>query len=302
MRSWLRFLVASAALTVAGGSHAATTTATPRTLQQVLNDAQGGDTVILADGDYRAIVLRDHKWASPVVVEAAAARLKSVQLVRVSNLAWHGGTFDGGDVERSGIGVGDSDHIVIDGTSMRHYLRNGIGFGRVSDSRIVANTFSDMGSDGVDVALSRRIVVDRNSCRDFVPTPKAHPDCVQLWSRPSDPPVADIAITNNTAVGDMQGFTMFNHSRPDKDGNIVDDGGFDRITVTGNVVRSMQYDGITLMDCRDCVVRDNSVETLPNPKDARIRSWLKFKGSTVAACGNKVSAFPDSPGTELCRD
>ena len=83
-------------------------------------------------------------------------------------------------------------------------------------------------SDGIDVSLSRNIVIDCNACTEFRPAPGAHPDCFQLWSRPAAPPTADIVITSNSAVGDMQGISLFNHVR---DG--TNDGG-----ATGSTVKS----------------------------------------------------------------
>lgn len=275
----------------------AATRATPATLAAVLAGARGGGTIHLAPGDYTAIELRSRQWTPPLTIEADEAHITSVQLRAVSGLTWRGGRFDGGDTVRSGFNVAGGDHIIIDGTAMAHYLRNGIGLGSVSDARVINNHFTDMGSDGIDIGLSRRVVVDHNDCRSTHPTPGAHPDCVQLWSRPSEPPTADIAITNNQAEGDTQGFTAFNHVR---DG--VDDGGFDRITVENNVARVGSYHGVTVMDCRHCSVRNNRVETQPDPLNPKIRAWIKVvRGSDTVACGNVAKDFPGADGSERCR-
>jgi hypothetical protein len=97
-------------------------------------------------------------------------------------------------------------------------------------------------SDGIDVSLSRNIVIDCNACTEFRPAPGAHPDCFQLWSRPAAPPTADIVITSNSAVGDMQGISLFNHVR---DG--ANDGGFDRVLTRGNIVLNTYGDGISVL-------------------------------------------------------
>ena len=210
---------------------AAATVATPATLAVVLANAAPGDTIQLAPGSYAPLVVRDRHWSPPVTVDATAAQLRGVRLTEVSGLTWHGGTFDGGDVERNGFAVQHGDHLVIDGATFHHFVRNGIGVGNLDDARITNNVMTDMGSDGIDIALSHRIVADHNRCSDFYPTPGAHPDCIQLWSRPEVAPTADITISNNEAIGNMQGFTAFNHARPDATGKVVDDGGFDRIIV-----------------------------------------------------------------------
>ncbi len=274
---------------------AAVTTATPDSIVAALDHASAGDTIRLAPGNYPVIEVRDRRWSPPVVVEASAAQLRTVHLNGVSGLTWRGGTFDGGGVERAGFGIGKSDHLEIDGATLRHYLRVGIGLGSVSDARIANNSFADMGSDGIDIALSRRIVVDHNRCVDSHPTDGAHPDCIQLWSRPSAPPTADITITNNEAIGDTQGFTAFNHVR---DG--VDDGGFDRLVIENNHAKVSTYHGVTVYACRGCTIRHNRVETLPGP-NPKVRAWIKVIGSDDAiTCDNKADG--GAAGGGHCRD
>ena len=154
-------------------------------------------------------------------------------------------------------------------------VRNGIGMSEVSDARLIGNTFSEMGSDGIDIALSRRIFVDGTRCHDFKPTPGAHADCIQLWSRPNAPPTADITIINTVAAGDMQGVTAFNHVR-----NGVDDGGFDRITFANNDIRITYAQAVSLYDCRDCIARDNFVDTWPQ---AHNRARVVVQGEVPSA-------------------
>jgi len=276
-------------------------TATPATLADVLAHVTAGTTIKLAPGDYAPVMLKEHRWSPPVVVEAGDAVLVGLRLTKVSGLTWHGGRFDGGEVERSGFNVTDADHLVIDGVRFVRFTRNGIGLGRVSDARVTNNVFTDMGSDGIDIAMSRRVVVDHNRCVDFHPTVGAHPDCVQLWSRPTDAPTADIVISNNEATGDMQGFTAFNHVRPDASGIPVNDGGFDRITIENNIAKVSSYHGVTLAECRDCIVRHNRAQSLPNPAFPRARAWIKvIGGANVVNCDNLAESFPRDPGRGRC--
>lgn len=298
-----RFRIATrglAAAVLAGSTltAAATIIATPATVVDVISHAAAGDTVKLAPGNYDPFALKQHRWSQPVIIDATAATLRSVRLNDISGLTWRGGTFDGGEAERYGLNVQFSDHIVVDSVKFSHFLRNGLNIGSVSDGRVVNNSFFDSGSDGIDIALSRRIVVDHNRCTDFHPTPGAHPDCIQLWSRPTAPPTADIVISNNQAIGDMQGFTMFNHVR-----NGVDDGGFDRITIENNLARVTNYNGIAVSACRQCIVRHNRVESLPNPAYPRTRAWIKVdtSGGTIS-CDNLAVSFPNDPGRGRCRD
>jgi parallel beta-helix repeat protein len=276
----------------------APTVATPTTLADVLSNAGSGAAIVLAHGQYNLIIIRGRKWSPAVSIDATEAQVRGVRINDVSGLTWHGGEFDGGDVERSGINVNTSDHIVIDGVRFSNYLRNGIGLGTVSDGRVTNNSFSNSSSDGINIAMSRRIIVDSNRCVDFRPSPGAHPDCIQLWSRPEQPPTSDIVIRNNKAIGDMQGFTAFNHVRKG-----IDDGGFDRITIEHNFARITAYHGVTVMNCRDCIIRHNRVETLPNARNPRSLTWIKvIGGDGVTNCDNVAAAYPNDPGRSKCGD
>jgi len=283
MKTALRFALAVTVALAACGTHAATGTATPGTLQSMLNSARGGDTITLAPGDYPAIEVKNKKCSPAVTIEAGAGRMTQVGFNEVSGVVWHGGTFDGKDTLRTAWSAGKSDHVTVEGLTLGNYTRNGIIIGESSDVRIAHNVISASGSDGIDIALSRRVVIDHNECRGPTPTDGAHPDCIQLWSRPNAPPVADITITNNVVSGNTQGITAFNHVR---DG--VDDGGFDRIRIEDNHVNVAQWHGITVYNCRACVVRRNRVDTIPN---GRITAWIKFIESDVEACGNVVSGY-----------
>ncbi len=294
----LRQVAALLAVAVLGApGTAATVTATPGTFAEVLNHAAPGDAIRLQPGVYEAFAIKDRHWSPSVKVDATGATLRGIRLNDVGGLDWHGGTFDGNEVERNGFNIYVADHIAIDGATFSHLVRNGIGLGMVSDVRVTNNVFTDSGSDGIDIAMSRRVVVDHNRCGEFHPTPGAHPDCIQMWSHPEAPPTADITITNNEAIGAMAGITGFNHIR-----NGVDDGGFDRITVEHNYVKVSAYHGITIAPCRNCVVRHNRAETRPDPQFPHLHTWIKTSGEGTINCDNIAADWPRDPGTARCRD
>lgn len=268
---------------------AAEIAATPATVADVLAKARAGDTIRLTPGSYDRIILRDRRWSPPVTLEAGAARLTSVRTDNVSGLTWHGGDFEGGDTINDAMKFQVGDHIVVDGAEFHHYLNVGILVGAVTDARLTDNVFTHSGSDGIDVAMSQRVVVDHNRCTDSHPTPAAHPDCVQLWSKSDYPPVADVVISNNTAIGDTQGFTGF-------------DGPYERITIEHNFAKVTVYHGITIYDCHDCIVRHNRADSLPNPKYPKARAWIQIKGGTnVVNCDNRAKAYPDDEGRKRCK-
>jgi hypothetical protein len=290
-------LAALALMLCAGGAAAKSVSATPETIATVLAAAGPGDTIRLAAGSYPVIDVKGRTWEPAITIIAGDSLVKQVALKNVTGFHWQGGKFDGGFVEGVGFGVRASRDISVKSGDYSGFLRNGVVIASSSEVDIIGNHFHNMGSDGIQIAESRRMIVADNRCEDFKPIEKAHPDCIQLWSRPTNPPTADIVIRNNYMKGSMQGIGLFNHVR-----NGVDDGGYDRITVIGNDVSIGDfYHGIALYGCRGCLVRDNKVVTLPN-KNPKIRAWIRFdEASTVVACGNTVSSFPGAVGQGRCK-
>ncbi len=165
-------------------------------------------------------------------------------------------------------------------------LKNGIVLSRVEGFKVTLNQFSAMRSDGIDVAESRKGLIEGNICEATRIRDDEHPDCIQMWSRPTSPPTADITIRENRAEGMTQGIGMFNHVR-----NGVDDGGFDRILVEDNDMTVGFPQGIALGSGRDSIVRNNRVSTYPG---AKYRASINT-GPGVTRCGNKVAAGAGKP-------
>lgn len=151
-----------------------------------------------------------------------------------------------------------------------------------ADFAVVGSRFSRMRSDGINVGPgSRRGLIEGNVCDATRITDDEHPDCIQAYSRPTHPPVADLAIRRNRALGDMQGVFLGNHVRGG-----VDDGGFDRITIEANDLTLAYPQGIAATSVRGLTLRDNRVRTLPG---ARWIASLNVTASTdVVRCGNVV--------------
>ena len=268
---------------------AAETVATPATLSEILTRAGAGETIRLTPGHYDRVSVRDRHWKQAITVSAAAATLSSIRFDNVSGLTWRGGEFEGDNTVSDAMKFEHSDHIVVDGVAFNHYTNFGIGIGFSTDVTLTNNVVTGSGSDGIDVAMSQRVVIDHNRCMDFHPAPGAHPDCVQLWSKPNFSPVSDVTITNNVAIGDMQGFTAF-------------DGPYDRITIEHNFAHVTNYHGIALFDCRHCAVRHNRVESMRNPYAREVRAWIKVVGGTdVINCDNLAVDYPDFPGRGRCK-
>lgn len=164
-------------------------------------------------------------------------------------------------------------------------LKSGIVFSRVQGFLIGANDFIGMRSDGIQVAESREGVIENNSCSGTRIRTNEHPDCIQLWSRPTSPPTADIIIRKNRAEGPTQGIALFNHIR-----NGVDDGGFDRIVIEDNQLTVGYPHAIALGGGRASIVRNNRVRTSAG---ARWRASINIGETT--RCGNTVEGWAGRP-------
>lgn len=235
-------------------------TATPATLPAQIARAGPGATITLAPGDYGTVTIT-RRVTRPIVINAAAARLRVV-FRRASGFELRGGSIAGAHGRGAagyGVSIDHSDHITIAGSAFSDSQR-GIVINASTDVLVSRSTFIGLVVDGINIAGSQRVTVRDSACRDFN-SGEAHPDCIQMWSRPGAI-TSDVLITGNQALGHgMQGFTAFNHVR-----NGVDDGGFDRIAIVGNTVVGDYPQGVALYDCRRCRVTGNRTSRLPGAR------------------------------------
>jgi hypothetical protein len=309
---WALALSALACSPISDAAHATSLSASPANLEYAISAAKAGDTVVLSPGDYGIVTIANRQWANPINLDARAATFTGIVLRNVDGLSITGGAIHGVGGRTYGVLASLSRHIDLTDLSISGGVRAGVVIDRTDDVAIRGLEISDTSSDGIDIGLSHRILIDHLNCHDFHPTPStfdaeghkltegAHPDCVQAWSRPTAPPVSDVTVTNVSAVGEMQGISFFNHIR---DG--VDDGGFDRITITHNVVHNSYPEGIALNTGRHSVIRDNNVSAIPGSVLAKngypVKSSINVvNGADNVVCGNIVPNVPRSPAAAPC--
>lgn len=220
-----------------------------------------------------------------------ALRFVQVENIKVSDISVVGpgapaDAKDGPHGDGWGLQVNGGKEIEVANSRFRG-LKVGITLARVTGFRVLNNQFSNQRSDGIDVAESRKGLIEGNDCRDTRIRAIEHPDCIQMWSRSTSPPTADITIRKNRVRGYSQGIGLFNHVR-----NGVNDGGFDRILIEDNDIEVPVPHGIAIMDSRDSIVRNNRVRTAPGAKH---RTSINSRGA-VKRCGNVVEAGAGRPG------
>jgi hypothetical protein len=234
--------------------------ASPTSLEMTISRARAGDTIRLAPGDYGPVAVRDRHWERPVTIEAQDA-VMVLNLEGVNGLIIRGGKF-GPALDNRGYAalVRSSSQISFAGSSFVD-AKHGLVIDRSNNVTVDSVTLSGMTADGINIASSQHVRISKSRCTDFNPSPGAHPDCIQLWSRPATGITSDITLTDNVSTGNMQGFSAFNHVRGG-----VDDGGFDRIVMRGNTVQGMYPQGVAVYDCRNCTVRGNRTSRLPGAR------------------------------------
>ena len=306
-----RILVA-ALLAGCAPAQAATQAADPSTLTAQIVRARPGDTLRLAPGSYDIIRIAGRSWAPPLIIDGHGATIKGIALNQVDGITFDGGTIDNTGERTRGVDLVKSRHIKVTNMTVTGVFK-GVVMAESQDIAITHVKFTGVRSDGINIALSQRVLIDSNVCTDFHPIKAVfdaagvrlrdgdHPDCIQAWSRPTAPPTADLTITNNRVDGDMQGIGLYNHVR---DG--VDDGGFDRVVITGNVLRVGYPVGIALGSARNSVMRDNSAVAIPGsvlPSNGRkVNANIhQVDGTNNIVCGNTLPDVPRAPEAQPCR-
>ena len=273
--------------------------------------AKSGETINVKPGNYGPITLSNLRFAKPVRLLAGGANFSGIVLRDIAGIEWIGGTVTGPGGRSYGINIASSRNVRIESMTITGAHR-GIVIDRSANVAIVGNRLTGLISDGIDIALSHGVRVERNSCRNFSPTPAVydaagknikdgdHPDCIQAWSRPTAPPTSDLTIIGNDIEGRMQGIFLGNHVR-----NGVDDGGFDRVVIRGNRMKIAVGNGIAVGGGRNVLVTDNDVGTIPGSmlpnRPIPIKASIRINGEGAVACGNRVEAVPQGVGTQPCR-
>ncbi|MCT2398388.1 right-handed parallel beta-helix repeat-containing protein [Novosphingobium mangrovi (ex Huang et al. 2023)] len=252
-----------------------TLSATPATVERVIEDAPPGAVIVLAPGDYGKIRIQGKTWSEPVTLNMTDARA-TLEIGNAQGVRVVGGTF--GLVSQGyAIHVLNSRDIGFENVKMTSAQR-GLVIAQSQDVSVSHARIVNMTIDGINIGSSQRVTVTDSSCSDFR-TGKAHPDCIQMWSSPTRGITQDVKLLRNSSDGDMQGFTAFNHVRKG-----VDDGGFDRITIADNRVRAYRVNGVAVYDCRNCVIVNNVAET---PKDAKRHVVIRvFRCTDCTVKGN----------------
>jgi hypothetical protein len=326
-RAW----IVAAALVAASASNcvAATHSATPETLADVVRHAGAGDSIALAQGDYRGIRISRCHFDPTITLNAAKATFYGLLITDCAGIAIRGGEF------RLPPPVVNSSGVVVQGWAIRSDRSANIA---VQNARFVGPGHPDTGDgfvygegEGVRVSQDDGVVVEDSSFTGLETalvidrTDNFRVSRITSTGMRSDG--IDIAESHHGVIEYVQcsGTVIRDKEHPDciqawskltsvPTSDIVvrhvsvvgdtqgisflnqayignDTGGFDRITIEDNDVEVSYPIGIRLDDGRDSIVRRNHIRTRAGAK-----YWATLHTTAAKACGNVVEPGAGKPG------
>jgi hypothetical protein len=214
-------------------------------LQTALGTAIGGDTIVLASGNYGNVSIYNRNYASTVTIQTGnwtnRAHLDGLFVSNSKNITFKGldlgRTLNAGETpEQTQLNwVRDSSNIRLnavqihgsrdddptnDGVGMVvtrvsgfrvdysnfSELFRGIYVQQSSNSTILSNAFETIRSDGVVAAANNGMLIDGNSMTDFRPVLGDHADGIQFWNTSQTVGSSNVTIRNNViAPGQFSG-------------------------------------------------------------------------------------------------
>lgn len=294
-------------------------------LTLAMTAAGPGATVVLAPGDYGQIALSDLSFDTPVTLIARNAQTTGFLLTNVTGLRIVGlsvaldqpgagrlAVNDSQDIQfseltarglRTGQGLvfTNSRNVRVEKSSFSGF-RNGIVLSGGSDVAIEGNTFRGLGADGVTSNGASRLLIKGNDFADFDPTPGAHPDAIQLFSRNATASAEDITIVDNRirrgSGGIMQGIFI-----TDQTGALP----YRRVVIRDNLIEGSMYNGIAVAHAEDVEVSGNTVQPYEG-MNARISLTYVTRGQVfknrywkLLQSDNKDLAIKDRPSLNPIR-
>jgi Ca2+-binding RTX toxin-like protein len=205
--------------------------------------------------------------------------------ITLSNMDVHGSLDNNPQNDQSGLLVKDSSNVTIKNSEF-HELDHAVSLSNNNGVRIEGNVIHDIRADGVISQGSSNVNVLNNAFRDFSPVSGDHPDAIQFLTRGTTAKAHDITVSGNIITrGDgaiIQGIFI-----TDQIGI-----GYDRVTVTDNVVVGGMYNGIMVANANGVVVDGNTIAAYGD-----MGSYMRVNNSTNAKVTNNEAMLFNLEGT-----
>jgi len=289
-------------------------------LQSALTNAHGGDTIVLAAGNYGKSWITNRDYSSTVTIRSATlhqAHFDYLQVSGSSNLrfegldvghalragettgtiytrvtgstgikmvgmAFHGSLDNNPGNDGIGLHVARSSDFQLMGSSFRELYR-GAYIEQDSNVTIASNSFQMIRTDGLDVGAVNGLVIDKNSFTNFRPAIGDHADAIQFWLTNQPYGSSNISITNNTI---MQG------SGTGMQGIFISDPmsyGYKNVLVQNNLIYGNdQYHGVYLNGVHGAQVIGNT--TLSKSGDSKMM-WIDLVNSSNLTVKDNLAEY-----------
>ncbi|MBA4010701.1 MAG: hypothetical protein C0481_02435 [Phenylobacterium sp.] len=188
----------------------------------------------------------------------------------LNNLDFHGSMNGNPADDQNALLIRNSTGVKVTGSEFQEFS-HGVSMMNSNDVRIEGNSFHDLRSDGVMSAGTSKVQVIGNTFTDFYPANGDHPDAIQFLTRGTTAKAHDILVSDNLIMrgdgGIIQGVFI-----TDQIGL-----GYDRVTVSDNVIVGGMYNGIMVSRANGLVIDGNIVAAYGDQK-----SWIRVSDTTNA--------------------
>jgi len=288
-------------------------------LSNALNTSNSGYNIILRDGEYGDLNLKNLNFSSETTITTQTgdnAIFSSIDIDSCSNLTFDGielyhvrgpndphyikafeitnsdsitvtnsnlhGTEDGNyDNDAYMLSVQSCSNIEVSNNDIHDAFRGGI-YGNVDGLVVEGNTLHHIRTDGFDFTIVNHVQITNNSFTDFHRNAEEgdHPDGIQFWANNGDS--TDVLISGNSfMVGDGIAYqSIFIES--DVPGN-----GYEDFTITNNLIYNAHHHGITVTDGSGITIESNTVLAIPGEDKTPSIRVLRDDGSAIV--NNNIS-------------
>ncbi|MFD1610308.1 right-handed parallel beta-helix repeat-containing protein [Sphingomonas tabacisoli] len=298
-----------------------------------LASAKGGDSIILAAGNYGSAYLQNKNFSSNVTIKSASStnkahfdyvlvnnssnmrfegldvghalapgeadynymmRVQSSTGIKMVGMSIHGSLDNNPANDGCGLYVTGSSNVQLMGTQFRDLYR-GSYFEKDTNVTVSANNYQMIRMDGINVGKIDGIVIDKNVFSNFHPIAGDHADAIQFWQVNQTDGSSNITITNNTV---MQGAGTGTQGIFISDPNAV---GYKNVLIQNNLLYGNdQYHGISVAGGHGVQIIGNSV--LSNSTDGKVY-WIQLTaGDNFTVKDNisdKIMVMPGVTGVAL---
>jgi parallel beta-helix repeat protein len=198
-------------------------------LTAALGVAKAGDRILLQEGNYSNVQLKNLVFGSAVTITSADpgqpatltgltvsnsqglvisnlhldfsapwtvwnAQVLSSKDITLANLSIHGSLNGTPADDQSGILIRSSSGVRVTGSEFQQ-LDHGISLTDSSDVRVDNNRMHDLRADGIVAVGTSRVQIVGNSFTDFYPVSGDHPDAIQFLTRGATARATDIVVS-----------------------------------------------------------------------------------------------------------